>query len=71
MTVHKSCYGIDDPRQANKWYCDTCRNDKKESVSYVSRFVISPGTEANVYRLMSVFFALTRTQIKISMSNPR
>ncbi|RYF51094.1 MAG: hypothetical protein EOO38_04060, partial [Cytophagaceae bacterium] len=36
LTVHKSCYGIDDPRQANKWYCDTCKNDKKESVSYVS-----------------------------------
>jgi hypothetical protein len=36
LTVHKSCYGVDDPRQANKWYCDTCRNDKKESVSYVS-----------------------------------
>jgi hypothetical protein len=38
LTVHKSCYGIDDPRQANKWYCDTCKNDKKESVSYVSSF---------------------------------
>jgi hypothetical protein len=36
LTVHKSCYGIDEPRQANKWYCDTCKNDKKESVSYVS-----------------------------------
>lgn len=36
LTVHKSCYGIDEPRHANKWYCDTCKNDKKESVSYVS-----------------------------------
>ena len=36
LTVHKSCYGIEDARQANKWYCDTCKNDKKESVSYVS-----------------------------------
>lgn len=36
MTVHKACYGVEDVRQANKWYCDTCRNDKKESVSYVS-----------------------------------
>jgi len=36
LTVHKSCYGADDPRQAHKWYCDTCKNDKKESVSYVS-----------------------------------
>jgi hypothetical protein len=36
MTVHKACYGFEDVRQANKWFCDTCRNDKKESVSYVS-----------------------------------
>lgn len=36
MTVHKSCYGVDEVRQANKWYCDTCKNDRKESVSYVS-----------------------------------
>jgi hypothetical protein len=35
LTVHKSCYGIDEVRHA-KWYCDTCKNDKKESVSYVS-----------------------------------
>ncbi|KAH7408208.1 hypothetical protein DE146DRAFT_645564 [Phaeosphaeria sp. MPI-PUGE-AT-0046c] len=42
MTVHKSCYGIDDPRQANKWYCDTCRNDKKESVSYTYECVLCP-----------------------------
>lgn len=36
LTVHKACYGVEDIRQANKWYCDTCKNDKKESVSYVS-----------------------------------
>lgn len=36
LTVHRGCYGVEDVRQANKWYCDTCRNDKKESVSYVS-----------------------------------
>lgn len=35
MTVHKSCYGVDDVRHV-KWFCDTCKNDKKESVSYVS-----------------------------------
>lgn len=35
LTVHKSCYGLEEIRQANKWYCDTCKNDKKESVSYV------------------------------------
>lgn len=36
LTVHKACYGVEDSRLANKWYCDTCKNDKKESVSYVS-----------------------------------
>lgn len=36
MNVHRACYGIEDTRQANKWYCDTCKNDKKEAVSYVS-----------------------------------
>lgn len=35
MNVHKSCYGIEEVRQVNKWFCDTCKNDKKESVSYV------------------------------------
>ncbi|KAH7076591.1 hypothetical protein BKA63DRAFT_510354 [Paraphoma chrysanthemicola] len=42
LTVHKSCYGVDDPRQANKWYCDTCKNDKKESVSYTYECVLCP-----------------------------
>ncbi|KAH4056890.1 hypothetical protein HBI81_128810 [Parastagonospora nodorum] len=45
LTVHKSCYGVDDPRQANKWYCDTCRNDKKESVSYTYECVLCPHRE--------------------------
>lgn len=35
LTVHKYCYGIDEVRHP-KWYCDPCKNDKKESVSYVS-----------------------------------
>jgi hypothetical protein len=35
LTVHKSCYGIEEVRHP-KWFCDTCKNDKKESVSYVS-----------------------------------
>ena len=41
LTVHKSCYGIEEVRQTKKWYCDTCKNDKKESVSYVSTLVIA------------------------------
>lgn len=36
LNVHKYCYGVEEVRNANKWYCDTCKNDKKESVSYVS-----------------------------------
>ncbi|KAH7399584.1 hypothetical protein BKA66DRAFT_565653 [Pyrenochaeta sp. MPI-SDFR-AT-0127] len=46
LTVHKSCYGIEEVRQANKWYCDTCKNDKKESVSYTYECVLCPQQEA-------------------------
>ncbi|KAJ4382862.1 putative PHD type zinc finger protein with BAH domain-containing protein [Didymella sp. IMI 355093] len=42
MTVHKACYGVEDVRQTNKWFCDTCRNDKKESVSYTYECVLCP-----------------------------
>jgi len=42
MTVHKACYGIEENRQASKWYCDTCKNDKKESVSYTYECVLCP-----------------------------
>ncbi|KZM22202.1 chromatin binding [Ascochyta rabiei] len=51
LTVHKSCYGVEDVRQANKWYCDTCRNDKKENVSYTYECVLCPHkvTEQDLY----------------------
>ncbi|KAF9735883.1 hypothetical protein PMIN03_009745 [Paraphaeosphaeria minitans] len=51
MNVHKTCYGIEDVRQANKWYCDTCKNDKKESVSYNYECVLCPlrTTEPDLY----------------------
>lgn len=41
LTVHKACYGAEESRQS-KWFCDMCKNDKKESVSYVGliRFFI-------------------------------
>lgn len=42
MTVHRACYGIEENRQAPKWYCDTCKNDKKESVSYTYECVLCP-----------------------------
>ncbi|KAF1968965.1 hypothetical protein BU23DRAFT_246818 [Bimuria novae-zelandiae CBS 107.79] len=51
MNVHKACYGIEETRQANKWYCDTCKNDKKESVSYNYECVLCPlrTTEPELY----------------------
>ncbi|EFQ87203.1 hypothetical protein PTT_17351 [Pyrenophora teres f. teres 0-1] len=45
LTVHKACYGVEETRQANKWYCDTCKNDKKESVSYTYECVLCPHKE--------------------------
>ncbi|KAF1837504.1 hypothetical protein BDW02DRAFT_627921 [Decorospora gaudefroyi] len=46
LTVHKSCYGVEETRQANKkWYCGTCKNDKKESVSYTYECVLCPQQE--------------------------
>ncbi|KAL1603721.1 putative PHD type zinc finger protein with BAH domain-containing protein [Paraconiothyrium brasiliense] len=50
MNVHKACYGIEDLRQANKWYCDTCKNDKKESVSYVSGISWCLDLAANIHQ---------------------
>lgn len=35
LTVHRNCYGVSEQRSA-KWTCDTCTNDRKETVSYVS-----------------------------------
>ncbi|KAF2278100.1 uncharacterized protein EI97DRAFT_492672 [Westerdykella ornata] len=41
MTVHKSCYGVEEVRHG-KFYCDTCKNDKKESASYRYDCVLCP-----------------------------
>ncbi|RII07140.1 hypothetical protein CUC08_Gglean008108 [Alternaria sp. MG1] len=51
LTIHKRCYGVEETRQANKWYCDTCKNDKKESVSYTYECVLCPqqDTEQEFY----------------------
>ena len=35
LTVHKSCYGVDEVRHG-KWFCDPCKNDRHERASYVS-----------------------------------
>ena len=71
LTVHKSCYGVDDPRQANKWYCDTCKNDKKESVSYVSLLGSRPQTFADHARPTNASFVRTRVPIMTSTSSQR
>lgn len=70
LTVHKSCYGVEDVRQANKWYCDTCRNDKKESVSYVSCFrFVDRSDSLTSSRPTSVFFVPSKLLNKTCMSN--
>ncbi|KAF2707523.1 hypothetical protein K504DRAFT_383392 [Pleomassaria siparia CBS 279.74] len=50
LTVHKSCYGVEELRHA-KWFCDTCKNDKKECVSYNYECVLCPhkATEQDFY----------------------
>ncbi|KAF1997481.1 hypothetical protein P154DRAFT_441093 [Amniculicola lignicola CBS 123094] len=50
LTVHKSCYGVEEVRYP-KWFCDTCKNDKKESVSYKYECVLCPhdATEQDLY----------------------
>lgn len=40
ITVHRNCYGVVEPINANAWSCDMCLNDKKETVSYVSCDVV-------------------------------
>lgn len=71
LTVHKPCYGVEETRQANKWYCDPCKNDKKESVSYVS---CSSGTfdiMLTLQRRTSAFSVHNRRPSKSSTSNRR
>ncbi|KAJ4372495.1 putative PHD type zinc finger protein with BAH domain-containing protein [Neocucurbitaria cava] len=69
LTVHKSCYGIEDIRQANKWYCDTCKNDKKESVSYVSSCSILLDQWLTICRPTSVFSVRSMIWNRSSMSS--
>jgi hypothetical protein len=71
LTVHKSCYGIDEPRQANRWYCDTCKNDKKESVSYVSSLSASIRHHLTILRPTSVCSVRRGVSTLISTSSPR
>ena len=36
LTVHRNCYGITEQRNADRWTCDTCQNDRNPIASTVS-----------------------------------
>ncbi|KAI9834745.1 MAG: hypothetical protein M1819_002831 [Sarea resinae] len=42
MTVHRSCYGVGEVRNPNKWVCDMCSNDKNPQVSTLYECVLCP-----------------------------
>ncbi|KAI0537610.1 hypothetical protein GGR58DRAFT_343296 [Xylaria digitata] len=42
LTVHRSCYGIPDSRNKDKWTCDMCVNDKVPQVSIAYKCVLCP-----------------------------
>ncbi|TGJ80044.1 hypothetical protein E0Z10_g8732 [Xylaria hypoxylon] len=42
LTVHRSCYGIPDNRNKDKWTCDMCVNDKVPQVSIAYKCVLCP-----------------------------
>lgn len=71
LTVHKACYGVDDSRPANKWYCDTCKNDKKESVSYVSLTESTGKAIADHFRIMNASCVRSKTRTMTFTSSPR
>lgn len=71
LTVHKACYGVEETRQALKWYCDTCKNDKKESVSYVSNSPLTVFHYLIKNRHMNVFFARSKIKNRSSTSSLR
>jgi hypothetical protein len=71
LTVHKYCYGVEDTRPANKWYCDTCKNDKKESVSYVSNVSQTKFHPLTDSRLIVAYFVRGSIRIRTSTSSPR
>lgn len=50
LTVHRNCYGVADNRNAGKWTCDMCFNDKNPQVSIVSCVALFPvlGASQNV-----------------------
>ncbi|KAF2498439.1 hypothetical protein BU16DRAFT_615480 [Lophium mytilinum] len=47
LTVHRNCYGIEYIRNPN-WFCDMCKNDKKEQVSYNYSCVLCPVVDVDI-----------------------
>ncbi|KAI0508368.1 hypothetical protein F5B22DRAFT_650035 [Xylaria bambusicola] len=42
LTVHRSCYGIPESRNKDKWTCDMCMNDKIPQVSIAHKCILCP-----------------------------
>ncbi|KAJ3566335.1 hypothetical protein NPX13_g7168 [Xylaria arbuscula] len=42
LTVHRSCYGIPECRNKDKWTCDMCMNDKVPQVSIAYKCILCP-----------------------------
>ncbi|KZF25948.1 hypothetical protein L228DRAFT_271943 [Xylona heveae TC161] len=42
MSVHRNCYGVSEGRNAAKWVCDPCTNDKNPQVSTSYECVLCP-----------------------------
>ncbi|KAI6779617.1 Lid2 complex component-like protein [Emericellopsis cladophorae] len=42
LSVHRQCYGVVDGRNAGKWTCDMCVNDRNPQVSTSYRCVLCP-----------------------------
>ncbi|KAI0817443.1 hypothetical protein GGR55DRAFT_18491 [Xylaria sp. FL0064] len=42
LTVHRSCYGIPEGRNKDKWTCDMCANDRIPQVSIAYKCILCP-----------------------------
>jgi hypothetical protein len=61
LTVHRNCYGIEYIRNPN-WFCDMCKNDKKEQVSYVSSLLVIHAEQLLICRrTIPAYFVLSST----------
>jgi hypothetical protein len=57
LVVHRKCYGLGgDPRSSNKWSCDMCANDRKESAS-----IVGPSVDPASYTYCCVLCPVEQT----------